>query len=215
MHRDPAVPQWRQFAAASERHGAPVGDYTELWRWSVSNPARFWRAVWEFFDIPAAVGPGAGDDAILAEATMPGVRWFPGVRLNYVDQVLRHGGQPGAAIIGVDEDGTRTEISWSQLPGRVGALAAELRRRGVGPGDGVVAYLPDIAEAVVAFLATAAVGAVWSSCGQDYAPQGAAARNTKTATRRSASETAPSHSKSRRDAASRGVIPSAGTEIAR
>jgi acetoacetyl-CoA synthetase len=180
MHRDPAVPQWRQFAAASERHGAPVGDYTELWRWSVSNPARFWRAVWEFFDIPAAVGPGsgddAGDDAILAEATMPGVRWFPGVRLNYVDQVLRHGGQPGAAIIGVDEDGTRTEISWSQLPGRVGALAAELRRRGVGPGDGVVAYLPDIAEAVVAFLATAAVGAVWSSCGQDYAPQGAAAR---------------------------------------
>ncbi|MCW1958768.1 MAG: acetoacetate--CoA ligase, partial [Mycobacterium sp.] len=76
----------------------------------------------------------------------------------------------------VDEDGGRTVIDWSELPGRVGAVAAELRRRGVGPGDGVVAYLPDIPEAVVAFLATAAVGAVWSSCGQDYAPQGAAAR---------------------------------------
>lgn len=169
-------PQWRQFAAASARHGAPEGDYTDLWRWSVANPSRFWRAVWEFFDIPAAVGPGAGDNAVLADASMPGAHWFPGVRLNYVDQVLRHTTRQGAAIIGVDEDGTRTVIDWSQLPGRVGAVAAELRRLGVRPGDGVVAYLPDIAEATVAFLATAAVGAVWSSCGQDYAPQGAAAR---------------------------------------
>ncbi len=176
MKQVPNQPRWRQFAAASAHHGAPDGDYTELWRWSVSNPARFWRAVWEFFDIPAAVGPGAGDEAILAEATMPGAQWFPGVRLNYVDQVLRHCTQSGAAIVGVEEDGTRTAIDWSQLPGRVGAVAAELRRLGVGPGDGVVAYLPDIAEAAVAFLATAAVGAVWSSCGQDYAPQGAAAR---------------------------------------
>jgi acetoacetyl-CoA synthetase len=168
--------QWCQFAAASARHGAPAGSYPELWRWSAANPDRFWRAVWEYFDIPAAVGPGAGDDAILADATMPGARWFPGVRLNYVDQVLRHATRNGPAIIGVEEDGTRTTIGWCELPGRVGALAAELRRLGVGPGDGVVAYLPDIAEATVAFLATAAVGAVWSSCGQDYAPQGAATR---------------------------------------
>lgn len=176
MERDPAQPRWRQFAAASARFGAPAGDYPDLWRWSVAEPARFWRAVWEYFDIPTAVGPGDGDDAVLADARMPGARWFPGVRLNYVEQVLRHAGAPGAAIVGIDEDGTRTAIDWSQLPGRVGALAAELRRLGVGPGDGVVAYLPDIAEAAVAFLATAAVGAVWSSCGQDYAPQGAAAR---------------------------------------
>lgn len=169
-------PQWRQFAAAAARHGAPAGDYPALWQWSVEHPARFWRAVWEYFDVPAAQGPGPGDDAVLADPEMPGARWFPGVRLNYVDQVLRHASQPGAAIVGIDEDGARTQIDWPALPGRVGALAAELRRTGVGPGDGVVAYLPDIAEAVVAFLATAAVGAVWSSCGQDYAPQGAAAR---------------------------------------
>ena len=142
----------------------------------MTHPARFWRAVWEFFDVPAAVGPGAGDEAVLADAAMPGARWFPGVRLNYVEAVLRHASQHGAAIVGVGEDGARTAIDWSQLPGRVGAVAAELRRLGVGRGDGVVAYLPDIAEAAVAFLATAAVGAVWSSCGQDYAPQGAAAR---------------------------------------
>ena len=170
-------PQWREFAAASAQYGAPASDYTAVWRWSVADPAGFWRAVWNFFDIRAAVGPVSDDDAaVLADPTMPGARWFPGVRLNYVDQVLRHAALPGPAIIGVDEDGGRTVIDWSELPGRVGAVAAELRGLGVGPGDGVVAYLPDIPEAVVAFLATAAVGAVWSSCGQDYAPQGAAAR---------------------------------------
>lgn len=163
-------------AAAAASHGAPTGGYAELWRWSVEQPARFWRAVWEFFDIRAATGPADGETAILADPAMPGARWFPGVRLNYVDQVLRHRGRSGPAVIGVDEDGTRTEIAWSQLPGRVGALAAELRRLGVGPGDRVGAYLPDVPEAVIAFLATAAIGAVWSACGQDYAPQGAAAR---------------------------------------
>lgn len=142
----------------------------------MDHPARFWRAVWEYFDVPAVVGPGPGDDAVLADPVMPGARWFPGVALNYVDAVLRHAALPGPALIGIDEAGTRTTIDWADLPGRVGALAAELRRLGVGPGDRVAAYLPDIPEAAVAFLATAAVGAVWSSCGQDYAPAGAAAR---------------------------------------
>ena len=172
-----AEPLWRRFAATTAaRHGAPAGDYQALWQWSVSHPARFWRAVWEFFDVPAATGPGDGDSAVLADAVMPGARWFPGVRLNYVEQVLRHRDRPGAAIVGIDEDGTRTAIDWAHLPGRIGAVAAELRRLGVGPGDRVAGYLPDIAEAAIAFLATAAVGAVWSSCGQDYAPAGAAAR---------------------------------------
>ena len=169
------APQWRRFAAAN-LHAAPAGDYGALWQWSVDNPARFWRALWEYFDIQATVGPGAGDSAVLAEATMPGARWFPDVTLNYVDQILRHCGRTGPAIIGIGEDGTRTQIDWPQLPGRIGAVAAELRRLGVGPGDQVGAYLPDVAEAMVAFLATAALGAVWSGCGQDYAPQGAAAR---------------------------------------
>ncbi len=170
-------PQWQQFAATTAaRHGAPVGDYPALWEWSVEHPARFWRAVWDYFDVPAAVGPEAGDAAILADSGMPGATWFPGVRLNYVDQVLRHCERDGTAIVGVDEDGARTEITWRELPGRIGAVAADLRGRGVGVGDRVAAYLPDVPEAVVAFLGCAAVGAVWSSCGQDYAPEGAAAR---------------------------------------
>jgi acetoacetyl-CoA synthetase len=175
-----AEPQWRRFAAATAHYRAQAealsGDYPALWQWSVDHPAQFWRAVWDYFDIPAATGPAPGDDGVLTEARMPGAQWFPGVTLNYVDQVLRHASRPGAAVVGIDEDGTRTQIDWADLPGRVGAVSAELRRLGVRPGDGVAAYLPDIAEAVVAFLATAAVGAVWSSCGQDYAPEGAAAR---------------------------------------
>ncbi|MEZ0355017.1 acetoacetate--CoA ligase [Mycobacterium sp. SA01] len=170
-------PQWKQFAATTAaRHGAPSGGYADLWQWSVDHPARFWRALWEHCDIRAEVGPGSGDEAVLADATMPGAVWFPGVRLNYVDQILRHAGRPGAAIVGIDEDGTRTEIGWAELAGRVGAVAAELRRLGVQTGDCVAGYLPDVAEAMIAFLATATLGAVWSACGQDYAPQGAASR---------------------------------------
>ncbi|WP_304528955.1 acetyl-coenzyme A synthetase N-terminal domain-containing protein, partial [Mycobacterium sp. shizuoka-1] len=109
-------PQWKQFAATSAaRHGAPVGDYPALWQWSVDHPARFWRAVWEHFDVRAEVGPGAGDEGVLADPTMPGARWFPGVRLNYVDQILRHTTRPGVAIVGIDEDGSRTEIGWAEL----------------------------------------------------------------------------------------------------
>jgi len=173
---DAGQPQWRRFAAASAGYGAPGGSYPALWQWSVDNPARFWRAVWDYFDLPAATGPGPGDAAVLADSTMPGAVWFPGVTLNYVDQVLRHANRSGPAVVGIDEDGSRSVIAWSALPGRVGAVAAELRRLGVRAGDGVVGYLPDVAEAVIAFLAAAAVGAVWSSCGQDYAPEGAAAR---------------------------------------
>ena len=169
-------PAWRQFAAEVAAHGVPAGDYESLWQWSVDHPARFWRAVWEFFDVPAASGPGAGDAAVLADAAMPGARWFPGVELNYVNQVLRHRHRSGPALIGIDEEGTRQVIDWAELPGRVGAMAAELRRLGVRPGDRVAAYLPDVADAAIVFLATAAAGAVWSSCGQDYAPAGAAAR---------------------------------------
>ncbi|SDU57436.1 acetoacetate--CoA ligase [Gordonia westfalica] len=161
-----------------ERFGTGAADYDELWSWSVRQPAQFWRAVWEFFDLdaPAAEPLGEGDDAVLADARMPGAQWFPGVRLNYADQILRHADLPGAAIVGIDETGERSEIAWSELPGMVASLAATLRAQGIGTGDVVAAYLPDIPEAVVAFLATASLGAVWSGCGQDYAPQGAASR---------------------------------------
>ncbi|WP_076477298.1 acetoacetate--CoA ligase [Williamsia sterculiae] len=156
------------------RTGKEFADYTALWQWSVEYPAQFWRAVWEFFDL----GPlGSSDDsAVLADPTMPAARWFPDVTLNYVDQVLRHRDQSGAAIVALDEEGRRVVVEWTELPGRIADVMTRLQDAGVTRGDVVAAYLPDTAEAVVAFLATAALGATWSSCGQDYAPSGAAGR---------------------------------------
>ena len=165
-------------AEAARRHGAPDGDYAALWQWSVNEVPRFWRAVWDFFEVQTRGGdaPAPGDDRVLIGTNMPAVQWFPGVKLNYVDQVLRHTHRQGPAIIGVDEAGSRTEITWHDLSGQIGAVANELRRCGVCRGDAVAGYLADIPQAMVAFLATAALGAIWVGCGQDYAPAGAAAR---------------------------------------
>ncbi|GAC70381.1 acetoacetate--CoA ligase [Gordonia soli] len=164
--------------AARPEVGA-IGGYADLWQWSVDHPAAFWRAVWEHYRIgERAVGDvGSADTDVLTDAAMPGARWFPGVRLNYVDQVLAQAvGRTDAAVVGIDEDGTRMTVSWAELPGQIASLAGTLADLGVGEGDVVAAYLPDIPEAVVAFLATATLGAIWSGCGQDYAPAGAAGR---------------------------------------
>ncbi|GAB18171.1 acetoacetyl-CoA synthetase [Gordonia effusa NBRC 100432] len=163
---------------ASERTGRRLDGYDALWRWSIEDLAGFWRAVWDFYGLDdhatVPLGPAASD--VLADSTMPGAQWFPKIRLNYVDQVVAHAGLAGAAIVGLDESGARTEIGWAELPNRIAEVAQELRRAGVGVGDVVCAYLPDIPEAVVAFFATASIGAIFSGCGADYAPEGAAGR---------------------------------------
>ena len=120
--------------------------YDELWCWSVEQPAAFWRGVWGFYGLSdraadadgKPLGPDNSD--VLADASMPGARWFPAMRLNYVDQVLAHADRPGAAIIGVTEDGERRELSWSQLADQVSRLAGTLEDCGVGEGDVVAAY---------------------------------------------------------------------------
>lgn len=163
-------------------HGIVAGDYESLREWTVAHPARFWRAVWEHFGLADRRGVPLGetDADVLADASMPGAEWFPGVTLNYVDQVFRHAESPDAgtraAIIARTESGDRVEWSWTLLRTRVRELAAFLASRGVGRGDRVAGFLPDLAETVVAFLATAHLGAVWSGCGQDYAAGAAASR---------------------------------------
>lgn len=173
------VPQIERFRSWVEQtRNLALADYAALHRWSVEDLPGFWGAVWEWFSVPAATQPRQ----ILADAAMPGAVWFPGTTLNYVDQVLRHADRPGLAILDEREPGTATApaagggeppaggLSWAELRRQVGALAATLRDLGVRPGDRVAGYLPNTPEAVVAFLATASLGAVWSACGQDYAP---------------------------------------------
>ena len=161
------VTEFAQFV--ERRHEVTLPDYAALWRWSITELESFWRAVWDFFEIRSATEPGV----VLAERGMPGARWFPGVELNYVDQVIRHARPDRTAILGVGEDGSVREVTWTQMLEQAGALAGTLAEAGVGRGDRVVGYLPNIPEAVIAFLATASLGAVWSACGQDYSASAA------------------------------------------
>ena len=163
------------FAAyASQEHDVRLEDYDTLWQWSVEHLEDFWAAVWAFFEVTSSVPY----DSVLEARTMPGARWFTGARLNFAEHVLRQadgrGDQP--AVVGVAEDGTTVELSWDALRDQVGRATAGLRRLGVEPGDRVVGYLPNIPEAIVAFLATASVGAVWSACAPDIGARSAADR---------------------------------------
>lgn len=176
--RQPQQPQWvptdtdiaeakvTAFARFVEhQHVVRLPDYRALWKWSVDHPGDFWRDVWDWFDVRSSTDPGQA----LADDAMPGAVWFPGARLNYADCVLRNLPHERPAVVYLDEEDRRTEMSGAELRRQVAALAATLRGHGVGPGDSVVGYLPNIPEAVVALLATASLGAIWAACGQDYA----------------------------------------------
>ncbi|MES4903133.1 MULTISPECIES: acetoacetate--CoA ligase [unclassified Streptomyces] len=158
------------------RHVGAAGlDYAALHCWSVTDLEGFWGAVWEYFNI----ADGAADtpyERVLAEETMPGARWFPGATLNYTHHALRNLGDDDVAIVALDETGAGYEVTGERLRSQVASVAATLRDLGVERGDRVVGYLPNTPHAVVAFLAAASLGAVWSVCGQDYAPKAAADR---------------------------------------
>ncbi|WP_330184801.1 acetoacetate--CoA ligase [Nocardia sp. NBC_01503] len=151
----------------TERTGTALPDYDSLWRWSVENLAGFWGALWDYFDL------GERSGQVLVSTEMPGTKWFPAQQLNYVDQVVRQARTDRPAIIGVDEDGSVIELSWAELLSSTAAFARTLSELGVGRGDRVAGYLPNIPQAVIAFLATASLGAIWSACGQDYSAQAA------------------------------------------
>jgi acetoacetyl-CoA synthetase len=141
-------------------------DYHELWSWSVADLEAFWDSIWDFFGVQADGERGA----VLAERSMPGARWFPGTRLNYAEHVFAGKEPDETAIVHASELRELEQLSWGELRGQVAAVAAGLRQLGVGEGDRVVAYMPNIPEAIVAFLASASLGAVWSSCSPDFGP---------------------------------------------
>lgn len=159
-------------ALASERAGRDLTAYADLQAWSTTDLEAFWGAVWDFFDVQAQ----ERGDEVLVEEAMPGTRWFPGTRLNYVGNVFRDRPADAVAVRGVREDHEDDLVTWARLEAEVGAVAAALRDLGVVAGDRVVGYVPNAPEAVVAFLATVSLGAVWSACGMDYAPDAALAR---------------------------------------
>ncbi|MYF04341.1 MAG: acetoacetate--CoA ligase [Holophagales bacterium] len=146
----------------SER-GLRFDGYDDLWRWSVADLEAFWASIADYFGIRFHAPP----ERVLADRAMPGARWFPGARLNYAEHALARGGRE-PALICRNETGVRREFSRDDLRREVGAARAGLVRLGVERGDRVVAYLPNDAEAVIAFLATASLGAIWSSCPPEF-----------------------------------------------
>jgi acetoacetyl-CoA synthetase len=148
-----------------DRRGLRFASYDELWRWSVEDLDGFWTSLWEFFEVggPEATTPAPA----LAERRMPGARWFPGATLNHAELSLRRRDDHPALLYG-NETGKLGTISYAELGRRVAAAAAGLRRLGVAKGDRVAAYLPNVPETVIALLAVASIGAVWSSCAPEF-----------------------------------------------
>ncbi len=151
-------------------HGLSFDGYPALWQWSVDDPDAFWQAVTQFFEVKFH-RPSEGGSALVSRE-MPGARWFPGATLNYAEHLFRTGGDAAAIIFQSENPARREEISRRELHRRVRVLAAALRARGVGKGDRVAGYLPNVPETVVAFLAAASLGAVWSNCPAELSSRG-------------------------------------------
>jgi acetoacetyl-CoA synthetase len=151
---------------AAER-GVELDDYDALWRWSVEDLEGFWSAIWDFFGVQA----DGGYEHALGDRSMPGAEWFAGTSLNYAEHVFAGKDDDAeAAILHASELRELDELSWGELRAAVAAVAAGLRGLGLERGDRVVAYMPNIPETIVAFLASASIGAIWSSCSPDFGP---------------------------------------------
>ncbi len=150
---------------AGERTGHAFTDYGELWEWSVSEVEEFWAAVWEYCGVRAS----RPYEQVLDSRQMPGARWFVGSELNYAENMLMRERDPDAvAVMHASELRELDSLTWAQLTVQVGDVAAGLRTLGVGRGDRVVAYMPNIPETLVALLAVASIGAIWSSAAPEF-----------------------------------------------
>lgn len=156
---------WLRWLAAER--GVTVATYAEAWDWSVQNLDGFWTSIWDHFDVLADAPPGTA----LADPVMPGARWFPGANLNYAENLLTRA-PAGEAVLSYSHTRAPVTLTGADLVDQVGRARAGLLRLGVGRGDRVAAYLPNVAETLVAFLATASIGAVWSSCPPEFGVRG-------------------------------------------
>ena len=144
------------------------GDYFALHQWSLDEPAAFWRAVWDFAEIQGDPGGVVCDDP----SALPGCQWFPDATLNFAENLLRFA-DDREALVEIDESDARCALTYGQLREQVARLAGWMRQQGIQPGDRIAGFMPNCIETVVAMLATASLGAVWSSCSPDFGKQGA------------------------------------------
>jgi acetoacetyl-CoA synthetase len=168
QHPPAYVPQIRLYQNwLAQARGLHFQNYHALWQWSVTDLDAFWQSIWDYFELTSPTPHRAA----LARNVMPGAEWFVGAQVNYVQQVFRHV-EPAhaagfAAIISRNERGQARELSWPELRRQAASLALHLQAQGVQAGDRVAAYLPNVPEAMVAFMAVASIGGVWSICAPD------------------------------------------------
>jgi acetoacetyl-CoA synthetase len=159
-----------RFLAWLERErGLTFAGYEELHRWSVEDLDGFWSAIWEHYGVRSHTPY----DGVLGRREMPGAEWFPGVTLNYAEHAVGLLDDPDqdageVAVLGYSQTRDRVELTWGQLREQVARARAGLQQLGIGRGDRVVAYLPNIPETLVAFLATTSLGAIWASCAPEF-----------------------------------------------
>ena len=154
----------RYMAWLKENRGLSFASYDDLWRWSIDDLAGFWGSLWDYVDIQATTPYRE----VLGQRAMPGAEWFAGAELNYAAHAFRHMRPDQPALLCASETRPLREVSWAELHDAVAAVAAGLAGLGVRKGDRVVAYMPNIPETLIAFLACASIGAIWSSCSPDF-----------------------------------------------
>lgn len=158
----------RYMAWLHEQQGLSFTTYQELWHWSVSDLGAFWASWWDYTGVVSS----KPYSTVLGQRTMPGAQWFVGAALNYAENIFHRSTTERPALLYQSETEPLTPISWQTLYTQTAKLAHALRELGVGRGDRVVAYLPNIPEAIVGLLATASLGAIWSSCSPDFGSRG-------------------------------------------
>jgi acetoacetyl-CoA synthetase len=156
---------------AAER-GVETEGYAALWQWSVDELEQFWAAIWDYFEVIAH----SPYERVLASGEMPGAQWFPGATVNYAEHIFRGRDDGAVAIRHASETRELAELRWGELRALTARIAAALRAEGIGPGDRVVACLPNVPEAIAALLACASIGAIWSSASPDFGASGVADR---------------------------------------
>lgn len=159
--------------AMNTKHGLTMQSYLDLWDWSVDDLEVFWTEIWEYFEIIGEKPTGP-----MVQGHMPDAQWAAGAKVNYAQNILRHADTmpDQEAVVGLDESLNRTALTWRQLNAQVGAFAHHLRTIGVTEGDVVAAALPNIPQAIVGLLGSAAVGAIWSVVNVDFGVPGIVTR---------------------------------------
>ena len=165
-------PDWRDTTEVGrlmnwlrEHRGVELADYEALWRWSVSDLEGFWGGLWDFYGIRVH----APYEQVLARRTMPGAEWFTGARLNYAEHLVgREEDLNRVAVVARSQTRPPREVTFGELRELAGRVRAGLQRLGVGPGDRVAAYMPNIPETLAAFIATASLGAIWATCAPEF-----------------------------------------------